>query len=353
MRDPFPLPGPVLRAVAGLDPAGRKPLRLVKLKGDASEREFYRVFFFPTGSGDSGSGDSGSNRSRTAVLMRMPRPGADEEGDYLAMQRHLKASGVRVPEIFAYDKNRGLVLMEDGGDLLLRKKLSVASARERARDYRNVLRTLLDIQLNSGPRPGADCPGFHREFDEKKLMWELDFMLTHFVRGFRGKRPDSKTVRSLRGEFRKLCRFIASQPKVLAHRDYHSRNILWKGGKPFLVDFQDARMGCRQYDLASLLRDSYHVLSPRVRLELIRYYLREWERRTGEKSDEARFLRVFDATALQRNLKALGTFGYQVTQKKNLSFGRSIRPTVRYVREVLAARPEWRTLAGLLIPLIP
>ena len=63
------------------------------------------------------------------------------------------------------------------------------------------------------------------------------------------------------------------------------------------------------YDLASLLRDSYVDLPERVVDELIAYFLAL----QGRSGDDAEFRRRFDLMALQRNLKALGTFGYQTT----------------------------------------
>ena len=50
---------------------------------------------------------------------------------------------------------------------------------------------------------------------------------------------------------------LADEPRVLCHRDYHSRNLMIHERRLYIIDYQDARMGPDTYDLASLLRDSY------------------------------------------------------------------------------------------------
>ena len=50
---------------------------------------------------------------------------------------------------------------------------------------------------------------------------------------------------------------LAAEPRVLCHRDYHSRNLMLHDDRLYIIDFQDARMGPDTYDLVSLLRDSY------------------------------------------------------------------------------------------------
>ena len=62
---------------------------------------------------------------------------------------------------------------------------------------------------------------------------------------------------AVRAEFKSIVEELAGEPRVLCHRDYHSRNLMLSQGQLYLIDFQDARMGPDTYDLASLLRDAY------------------------------------------------------------------------------------------------
>ena len=67
----------------------------------------------------------------------------------------------------------------------------------------------------------------------------------------------SATGRALRAEWAAIAEELAAEPRVLCHRDYHSRNLMLHDGSLYIIDFQDARMGPDTYDLVSLLRDSY------------------------------------------------------------------------------------------------
>jgi aminoglycoside/choline kinase family phosphotransferase len=110
----------------------------------------------------------------------------------------------------------------------------------------------------------------------------------------------------------------------------------------YMIDFQDARMGPDTYDLVSLLRDSYVDLTDQTVEDLIAYFLA-----LKGTPDDADFRRRFDVMALQRNLKALGTFGYQTTARRNPVYIQYIPRTLRYVRRNLAL-PRFARLHELL-----
>ena len=117
-------------------------------------------------------------------------------------------------------------------------------------------------------------------------------------------------------------------------------------GRLYLIDFQDARLGPDTYDLVSLLRDSYVDLNDLEVDDLIAYFL-ALKKTTPAQSAE--FRRRFDLMALQRNLKALGTFGYQTTTRGNTVYIQYIPRTLRYVRTNLLKyeRFEASSLAAL------
>jgi aminoglycoside/choline kinase family phosphotransferase len=126
----------------------------------------------------------------------------------------------------------------------------------------------------------------------------------------------------------------------LCHRDFHSRNLMRHRGVLYWIDFQDARMGPATYDLASLLRDSYVDLSP----EFVAERVEEFRQRAlpGESRDA--FQRRFDLTSVQRNLKALGTFGYMATVRGIPVYLQYIPRTLQHAAHNLRRYPE---LSGL------
>ena len=94
-------------------------------------------------------------------------------------------------------------------------------------------------------------------FDVEKLGFELHFFRTHFVEGHRGYALPAELSTALDEECAAVIGALASEPRVLCHRDYHSRNLMVQHGRLCVIDFQDARLGPDTYDLVSLLRDAY------------------------------------------------------------------------------------------------
>ena len=119
----------------------------------------------------------------------------------------------------------------------------------------------------------ADYLPYGIAFDVEKLTWELQFFAKHFLEGYRGVDADAAARAALAGEFTAIAEELAGEPRVLCHRDYHSRNLMLHEGSLYIIDFQDARMGPDTYDLVSLLRDSYvDFTEPEVE-ELIAFFL--------------------------------------------------------------------------------
>jgi aminoglycoside/choline kinase family phosphotransferase len=117
------------------------------------------------------------------------------------------------------------------------------------------------------------------------------------------------------------------------------------GGELAVIDFQDARMGPASYDLVSLLRDSYVEHDEDSVGEMKEAFVRE--------SGGIDIEHQFDLMALQRNLKALGTFGYQISVRKNDVYRQYVTRTLGLVRANLARSQGWEALHEVLANHIP
>jgi aminoglycoside/choline kinase family phosphotransferase len=180
-------------------------------------------------------------------------------------------------------------------------------------------------------------------FDVEKLTWELNFFAQHFLGGYRGVMLTPSEKAALTEEWAAIAEELSAEPRVLCHRDYHSRNLMLHGGRLFMIDFQDARLGPDTYDLVSLLRDSYVDVNGREVDELIAYFTA-----LSGIADVAEFRRRFDLMAVQRNLKALGTFGYQASARGNPAYIQYMPRTLHSVRENLERHGRFARLRGLL-----
>jgi aminoglycoside/choline kinase family phosphotransferase len=202
--------------------------------------------------------------------------------------------------------------LEDLGDVTLQAHLGAATATEHAALYRQAVGFIALMQQRGEALRSDAYPPYRIAFDVEKLTWELEFFVKHYLQAYKGAALTDAQREALREEWSAIVEELASEPRVLCHRDYHSRNLMLHDDSLYIIDFQDARMGPDTYDLVSLLRDSYVDLTPQQVDELIAFFL---ALKGGR--DEAEFRRRFDLMALQRNLKALGTFGYMTTSRNN------------------------------------
>jgi aminoglycoside/choline kinase family phosphotransferase len=307
------------------------------LQGDASDRRYYRLHFTTAVGGIT-----------SLVLMRLPGPYTAGELPFVNVQRYLSANRIPVPSIVWDDSSHGLILLEDLGDMTLEAALQGASPEQMADWYCQALDILLALQHPESVAPRASCIAFRLAFDVEKLMWELDFFLTYMIKQFCAQQLQAVDETALRGQFRHITVTLARQPRVLTHRDYHSRNLMVHQDRLRVIDFQDARLGPCQYDLASLLYDSYVVLPDDLREALLTYYLEHQATTDDHPPPREAFVQVFDYVCLQRHLKALGTFAFQTVINRTHRYVTAIPPTLGYIQENLSRHPELGQLRDLL-----
>jgi aminoglycoside/choline kinase family phosphotransferase len=308
---------------------------VVALTGDASDRRYFRVLV---------------PHEPTQVLAVHPGPLDFDALPFVNVARLLAAMPVPVPRILHHSNELGIIALQDLGDVTLQAHLGAATGSEHAALYRQAVALIDTLQ-----RRGAELadPGFAPygiAFDVEKLTWELNFFVKHFLEAYRGATFGEPERRALGEEFAAIADELAAEPRVLCHRDYHSRNLMLHEGQLYIIDFQDARMGPDTYDLVSLLRDAYVDFTEAHVEELIAFFLAlRGQAATGDGSGGGRrFRERFDLMALQRNLKALGTFGFQAATRVNPVYIQYIPRTLTYVRTNLERYPRFARLRELL-----
>jgi aminoglycoside/choline kinase family phosphotransferase len=304
--------------------------RIVPLTGDASDRRYYRILLAD---------------GETLVIALHAGPIDFSTLPFANVRELFAKMPLPVPAILNHSNAEGILALEDLGDVTLQAHLGAATPVEHAALYREAV-SLVELLQRRGRELADDryLP-YQIAFDVEKLTWEMDFFVRHFVAGYRGAALSPRELDALRLEWQAIVGELAAEPRVLCHRDYHSRNLMLHGGRLHIIDFQDARMGPDTYDLVSLLRDSYVDITDRELDELIAYFLA-----LKGHTDPAEFRRRFDLMALQRNLKALGTFGYQTIARGNAVYIQYMPRTLRYAKTHLEKYPRFGRLREILAP---
>ncbi len=287
------------------------PLRPEPVAADGSARLFLRF-------------ESGGN---SLVAMNNPdNPAENQAWHYLA--DHLGKLGLPVARVLAADLEQGLFLMEDLGRKSLQDAVrSAASQPEIADLYEPVLAMLAHLQAK-----GAQDFDLSVCFDSQELTPEFllkreaDYFLEEFVLGACGL-TTSQLPDGLEHDLSELCKRAGqAQPIGLVHRDFQSRNITYEAGRLGLVDFQGARLGPAQYDLASLLHDPYVDLAVELRDELKTRYMEL--RADIAPFDPDEFQKGWPFVSASRVMQALGAYAFLTRRRGRAHFAEYIAPAL-------------------------
>jgi aminoglycoside/choline kinase family phosphotransferase len=313
-----------------LDARGAK---VVPLTGDASDRRYFRVLL---------------RDDSPQVLAVHPGAIAFDTLPFVNVATLLSAMPVPVPRILGHDDRLGIIALQDLGDVTLQAHVGAASPAQHAALYRQAVSFVDTLQRRGAELASPGYIPYGIAFDVEKLTWELQFFTKHFLEAYRGAQLTPAQRDALGTEYAAIVEELAAEPRVLCHRDYHSRNLMLHEGNLYIIDFQDARMGPDTYDLVSLLRDSYVDFTDEQVDEFIAFFLALREGRQPVATDPDEFRRRFNVMALQRNLKALGTFGFQTTSRQNAVYIQYIPRTLNYARGNLTRNPRFARLRELL-----
>jgi aminoglycoside/choline kinase family phosphotransferase/dTDP-glucose pyrophosphorylase len=265
------------------------------LSGDGSDRLWSRLT----------TGD------RSLVLadhgIRKAESGCEAES-FTAIGEHLLKRGVPVPRIHHRDVFSGFVFLEDLGDVHLQKLVRDAPDEETVlRIYREVIELLIRFSMRGieGFEPSWTLQT--RDYDRSVILEkECRYFVEAFLNGYAGL---NHRFEDFGAEFGSIADgALAFSHTGLMHRDMQSRNIMVKNGRFFFIDFQGARPGPVQYDLASLLIDPYVALPFHMQEDLARYGIERVGALSG--ADAARLSEGYRHCAVTRNLQILGAFGY-------------------------------------------
>jgi N-acetylmuramate 1-kinase len=329
------------------------PHTVTPLAGDASSRAYFRV--------------QAGNRPYIAMLLPegMKSSMAEEitktsrpitELPFIDVQKYLEYRRVLVPTIYGYDEKAGVLLLEDFGNRLLYDVIT----KEKRKDVRELYETAIEqlerlCLIPDSIRP-EKCIAFSRAFDRDLYNWEF----LHFVEYALDRRlknpPKGGDREKILKEMGRLTEEYLNWGNILSHRDYHSKNLLViepPYGKPKIavIDFQDALLAPLFYDLASLLRDAYITLEPKMQDGLVENYRRRMmERNYNNTESKDAFRRAFDLMGIHRNLKAAGRFFYIDEVKKKPDYLQYIPRCLTYLEQDFEKYEELKPLKELMFP---
>jgi aminoglycoside/choline kinase family phosphotransferase len=287
---------------------GARIARSAALRGDLSTRRFWRINI-ERGSAPSSAilvdlgPDELPGYARALRLVSEPLA----EPPWLTVHRFLTTLGVPVPALYAVDRPRRAMLIEDVGETSL-----VDAVRNQPSETADLFRLAIELLFLfhvKGTRalPPKLLPATIA-YDEKLFRWEFkEFLLL-------GCTTLHADPTALTPELDALAAELGRLPRVLSHRDFHGQNLFIKRQTPAsalrVIDFQDALMAPAAQDLAVLLttRDMAALISPALERRLLDFYYAGLTRLGAETLSAEAFSRSYQLCVLQHAIKMMGRF---------------------------------------------
>jgi len=328
---------------------GISSLTIDWLAGDGSDRSYYRI--------------SSPELAKPTVLMQLS--GVDAEAlqrggyDWVTIAGMLAARGIVVPRVLSALPDHAALVIEDYGDRMLEGQVFGLFTQGRIRDALPLYDDCFSIigRFLAIPQDPA-AVWCQRRFDADRYIWELNFFLAKYAGPVAGIKLTPGEREAFDRDVKRLSEFLARAAKYFVHRDFHSRNLMYSDGKLAVLDFQDARIGPASYDLVSLCFDSYVPFDKTTRSELMERGTKIISEVLGHskiklESDVANEINAqWRPMLLQRQLKAIGSFGFLTVDKNKGDYLKYAVPAATMLEAHGVADERWPFLSDTLVGML-
>ena len=295
------------------------PWQLTPASSDASFRRYFRV----------------QNQKDSFIVMDAP-PAKENCQIFVKIAQLLLSYQLNVPRVLQINYELGILLLTDFGNTDYLSSLNVDTADALYRDATDSLKKLHVI------KPTDQLIHYQKE----KLLSEMGLFHEWFLTQYLNHAPNEQQTRVLGEVYQFMAEKALEQPKVIVHRDFHSRNLmLTKDHNPGILDFQDAVIGPITYDLVSLFRDCYIDWPDEKVYGWLEAYYNDLMTEGWSLGELSQFIEWFDFMGVQRHLKCVGIFSRLYIRDGKPGYLKDIPRTFQYILNVLdryQVLPEFR-----------
>ena len=261
---------------------------LKKLKGDASERKFFRKKYYD---GNSIVILSKDNKFKNLLV-------------YDAISRVLNKNKILAPKLYQENYSNNYIEVEDFGNETIFKTLK-KSKNKKFLYFQNIIRLLNQLQLIKDKKIKTFKNNYYRipEYKKEILIQEANLFCDWYVKKNLTKNKRQNFNKKFKKVIKTLSSHLKMKNKVFVHRDFHVSNLMFVHGRIGVIDSQDALIGNRAYDLASLVDDVRLKTSKTLKDKIFNFYIN-----SQKNLDKIKIKNDFEILSILRNLKIIGIF---------------------------------------------
>ena len=261
---------------------------LEKIKGDASFRKFFRK----------------KDKKSSSIIVFSKREKLKNLLIYDAINKILVKNKILAPMLYQENYNKNYLEIEDFGDdtifkILSKKKKNQMFYFEKIITILNRIQSIKDRSIKNFRKTTFKIPKYGKEILNKEANLFCDW----YVKKEMPKKYRMKFNREFKKIVRKLSLSLKLNNNFFVHRDFHVSNLMLINDKIGIIDSQDALIGNRAYDLASLIDDVRFKTSNKLKNQIYKLYIN-----SQKKFNKTKFKNDFEILSVLRNLKIIGIF---------------------------------------------
>lgn len=298
--------------------SGHEPSSMTAISGSGSNREYFRI--------------EGADEPLIGVIGE----NITENRAFISLSKHFSDRGINVPKVLKVSADERVYLQTYLGDTSLfdfieSGRNSGIFTSEQIDAIEKTVEALPEIQFR-----GAEGLDFklcypESEFNERLIRWDLNYFKYCFLKLAGVEFDESR----LEDDFEHFAKELCYQfENTFMYRDFQSRNVMLKDGRPWFIDFQGGRRGPVEYDLASFLWQAKANFPAKLRDQMIEVYIRSARKFADFDADA--FRARLPKFALFRMLQVLGAYGFRGIHEKKSHFIESIPLAARNASELLS-----------------
>ena len=260
--------------------------KLKKIKGDASFREFYR------------------NKQNKSIVVVSKKERLKNLLIYDAINKILIKNKILAPNLLRENYINNYIEIQDFGDQTLFEILK-NKKNNKFITFKKIVKILNKIQLIKDKKIKNFKNKFYKVqvYKNKILFDEAKLFCDWYVPKILSKSKSIQFKKKFRLEIKKLLSKLNYKNVTFVHRDFHVSNLMYYNKKIAVIDSQDALIGNRAYDLASLIDDVRLKTPNELKEKVFKFYVK-----TNQKIDLEKFKKDFEILSVLRNLKIIGIF---------------------------------------------
>ena len=261
---------------------------LKKIKGDASFREFYRK----------------KNKDNSSIVVVANKEKIKNLIVYDAINKILIKNKILAPKLYQENYNKNFIEIEDFGNdtifkILNKKKIN------RLYYFKKIIQILNKIQKikNKSIKNFKNKKFVISKYNKEVLIKEANLFCEWYLRKKLSKNDRNNFIKKFNKIIKSLSENLKLKNNIFVHRDFHVSNLMLVKNKIGVLDSQDALLGNRAYDVASLIDDVRYKTSKSFKDKIYDLYIKN-----QKKLDNKKFKNDFEILSVLRNLKIIGIF---------------------------------------------